>query len=504
VVLIKMTVKEDLGLIENFQKEMNLIGRAGGLLDWDEQVLMPPKGIGARSEGSALLSSIAHEKMTSNDFFSAVLRLRKSRLKGKDEIMVKKLHKDIMKSRKLPKEFVGEMSRATTLGSSAWREARRRSKFGVFKPHLERIIKLKRKEAEYVGYDGHPYNALLDDYEEGMTAEKLKRVFGSLKEDVVSLLRNIEDSEVYRKKRRKMMKGIFPREKQMMFVHDVAGRMGMEKDKSRIDFSEHPFTIKIGVDDVRVTTNIRKDPMFSFGSTIHEAGHALYELGMPEQDAYNVLGDSPSMGLHESQSRFWENMIGKNKPFWRYYFPRYKREFGLRGSFDDWFREVNFVSPGKIRIESDEVHYCLHVILRFEAELGLLEGSLKVKDLPKFWSGKMKEFFGVSALPKNDVEGCMQDVHWSGGSVGYFPTYAIGTMYAAQLYGRLIKEKKGIEGQIARGKFDNVRKWLNDKVHMHGSKYLAEDVIKKVCGEGLNPDVYVSYLRRKYEQIYRF
>lgn len=497
-----MDVKKDLDLVNLCQKEVILLSQVNALLDWDEQVNLPHKGIMARSEQSALLSGLAHEKMVSDELFNAVKRLKKSSLDDRNKIMIDKLYKQIWKSRKLPKEFVVELAKATTLGSQSWRKARKKKDFSVFAPYLEKIIKLKRQEAKYIGLKGHLYNSLLDDYEEGMTAEKLKPVFEKLKKELVELLSKIESSEEYKKQKRVFTKKKFSKEGQMEFVRDVALRMGLEEDFSRIDLSEHPFTTKTGLYDIRFTTNFREDPLFSFGSTIHEAGHALYEAGMPEKDIYNILGDSPSLGLHESQSRFWENMIGKSEAFWRFYFPQFNKKFNLGAQFGDWYKEANIVFPGKIRIESDEVHYCLHVIMRFEIELGLIDGSVKVKDLPKIWNGRMKEIFGFT--PRNDVEGVLQDVHWSGGNLGYFPTYALGTMYAAQIYGALKKKYPGIEKDIARGDYKKIREFLREKVHKHGSRYFTEEVIKKVCGEGLNPDVYINYLNKKYGEIYGF
>ena len=280
---------------------------------------------------------------------------------------------------------------------------------------------------------------------------------------------------------------------------DVTKKMGLEETNFRIDLSEHPFTTKIGFNDVRITTNIRDKPLFAFESTIHEAGHALYELGCPEKHKFDVLGEAPSLGIHESQSRFWENMIGKSKPFWKYYFKLFDKKFKL-GNFEEWYFELNQINPSPIRIESDELHYCLHVILRFELELSLIDGSIEVKDLPKLWNKKMKEYIGI--MPKNDVEGVLQDVHWSGGNIGYFPTYAIGTIYASQLYKRLKSKNKNLEKDISKGDFTKITKWLKVNIHQHGRKFLAEEIIKKATGEGLNIETYLDYLTKKYTSLY--
>ena len=497
--MIIMSVKKDLALAKESQKEIILYSRILALLNWDQQVYMPKNASMERSEQSAYLSSILHKKITSNELFKAVKNLKNSKLKGDDKIMIDKLYKDLLKSRKLPVEFVKELSRATSLGFDAWQKAKQKKDFRIFEPYLEKIVELKRKEAKYIGLKGHPYNSLLDDYEEGMTADELKYNFDKLKRGLLDLLRKIKSSRKYKKQKISLIKKSFPSEFQVSLAKDITKKMGFEGDIFRIDFSEHPFTIKLGFNDIRITTNIRQNPLFSFQSTMHEAGHALYEAGMPEKHKYDILGEPPSMGIHESQSRFWENMIGKNKPFWKYYFKFFDRKFHL-GNFDKWYFEINHVHKSKIRIESDEVHYCLHLILRFELELGLIEGRIEVKDLPKIWNQKMKEYLDV--IPENDSEGVLQDVHWSGGNFGYFPTYALGTIYASQIYNALKLKNKNLESDIAKGDFSYIINWLKENIHCYGRKFLAEEIIKKATGEGLNVNVYLDYLDKKYSKIY--
>jgi carboxypeptidase Taq len=494
-------VKKDMEIVKKYQKEMFLLGRANALLNWDQEVYMPEGGIKGRAEQSAFLSKLGHDRATSNVLFTSLKKLMKSRTIGKDKVMVDKLYKGLCKSRKIPHSLVEDLSRTTMIAGPAWRKARKKNDYSVFAPYLQKIIDLKIKEAKFLGFKGHLYNGLLDDYEEGMTVEELKPIFEKLKKGLIELLRKIKKSKKYGKKL-KLLGRKYDAEGQKFFVEDVVVRMGLDMKKSRIDLSEHPFTTRFGVGDVRITMAYRDDPMFAFLSTVHEAGHALYESNLPVKHEYDILGDAPSIGLHESQSRMWENNVGKGKAFWKYYFPLFKKKFKLSGNFEDWYKEVNSVFSGYIRIESDEVHYCLHVILRFEIELGLLDGSIKVKDLRDVWNSKFKEMFGIK--PRNDVEGVLQDVHWSFGSVGYFPTYAIGTMYASQLYNQMKKELKGIDKEIGKGNFSRVQKWLKEKVHKHGSLYLADEIVKKVCGEGLNPEIYLKYLNNKYGEIYRF
>ena len=499
----EVNMNKDLELVKDFQKRIILLGRSGALLGWDEETNMPKLGINSRAECVALISKEVHKLVTDDRFFGAVKRLKNSgkNLTDDDKIMIDICYRHLTKSRKIPESYVEDLSRTTTIATAKWRESREKSDFSIFRPYLEKIIELKRKEARLLGYKGHIYNALLDGFEEGMTVEKLKPSFDKLKNDLIYLLKKIESSQVYKKQKLVLLKKEFPKEIQMDLVKDVTRRMGLKDDCSRIDFSEHPFTTKIGYNDIRITTNIREDPMFSFGSSIHEAGHALYELGMPENRQYDFLGSEPSTGLHESQSRFWENMVGLNKEFWEFYYSIFNKKLKFGGNSKELYKEANLVMPGLIRVEADEVHYCLHVILRFELEIGLIDGSIKVKDLPKIWNEKMKNYFGV--VPKTDKEGVLQDVHWSNGYIGYFPTYAIGTVYAAQLF-KAMEKDINVKKLIRRGDYTKITNWLKDKIHKQGSRYFADILVKKITGKGLDIDAFINYLNSKYSEIYEF
>ncbi len=491
---------KDLKLVYDYQKEITILFGIYSLLGWDQLTYMPANGVYARAEQSSLMSSSMHKKSTSDELYNTLKKLQKEKLSQKDTLLVKKLYKEVCRARKLPEKFVIELSKTTALAYQAWDKARAEKKFEIFRPHLEKIVKLKQRECKYINEKGHPYNSLLDTFEEGMTVEKLNPVFLNLKNDIVDLLHRIQESKVYRKQKKVLLSNKFPIEKQRYFCEDIIRRIGLNNEFSRLDLSTHPFTETIGLNDVRITTNFRENPLFSFESSIHEAGHALYELQLPEEDHYTILGEAPSLGIHESQSRFWENMIGKSKPFWYFYFPKFKKEFNLNGKFDQFYKEINFVEPSLVRVESDEVTYPLHIILRYEIEIGLIDGSIKVKNLPKIWNTKMRELLGV--VPKNDKDGCLQDVHWSNGAIGYFPTYALGTIYAVQLYNNLKEEKPKIEDKISKGDYSEIKLWLKEKVHSIGNKMQAEEIIRKVCKEGLNEKNYINYLNKKYSEIY--
>ena len=500
-------MKESLDFIYKEQKELSTFSGIGALLGWDQMTYMPTKGVAERSDQISLISRLAHEKFTSEKLYTHVKKLTEKsnleKLNEKDTAVVVRLEKDIEKARKVPSEFVEKMSKTTTLAYPAWEEAREKSQFSLFAPHLEKIVELEKEYCEFIDLPGPSYNSLLDDYEEGITVEKLRREFDYLKPQLIHLLERITSSDIYKKQKEIDRK--FEVEKQKEICHLIIKQMNLPKERSRLDVSTHPFTTSMGNNDVRITTNFdHKSPLFSFFSTVHEGGHALYELGLPRSEFKDtVISDAPSLGLHESQSRFWENMIARNKHFWRYFYPIFEKispEQLKDVNVDSWYRYVNQVAPSCIRIEADELTYCLHVILRFELELALIDGKINISDLPSVWNEKMTEMLGIT--PKNDREGVLQDMHWSGGSFGYFPTYAIGTIYASQLFKKLSEENPNICNEIEQGNFANILVWLREHVHKHGRLMTAEELIKNTCGEGLNSKVFVGYLKDKYYPLY--
>ncbi len=495
-------MNKDLEKINKIQKELTLLSQTIGLLEWDQQTYMPSQGHEARAEKMAFLSKILHEKKTSQEFYQLVEKLFNDlkSLDSKEKIMITKLHKDLTKSKKLPTEFVEELTKTTSKAFNAWQKAKADNDFKSFQPHLEKIIKLKRKESRYYAMPGHPYDGLLDDYEEGMTVEILDQKFSELKEKLVKLTKEIDSSQKHKQTKIELLKKDFPKEKQIELSNDVVKTMGLLKEFSRTDFAEHPFSIKVGQNDLRITINVRDDPLFAFGAAMHEAGHSLYEAGLPEKDQFSILGEATSYAIHESQSRFWENMIGLNKPFWDYYFPKFDKAFNLENKKEQWFKELNYVKPNLIRIESDELHYCLHVILRYELEKSLIEGSIEVKDLPKLWNEKMQELFGIS--PETDSQGVLQDVHWSSGYFGYFPTYALGTIYASQLYQAMLKDLPNIEEDISKGNLSTSLNWLTENVHKYGRSLTAEEIMIKTTGKPLDIETYIDYLSKKYKELY--
>jgi len=496
-------MKESLDFIYKEQKELSTFSRIAALLGWDQMTYMPKMGILERSEQSALISKLAHEKVISDEFWNhiQILSNNKGNLSEKDKAVIVRLEKDVEKSRKIPSDFVERMSKTTTLAYQAWEEARGKNNFKVFSPHLEKIVELEKEYCGYINLPGLQYNTLLDDYEEGMTVDILKKEFSYLKTNLVEMLEKIKSSHIYKTQEKIDIK--INQENQKNLCQIVFEKMLLTNDKARIDISTHPFTTSMGNDDVRITTNYgRENPLFSFFSTVHEAGHALYELEMPRNEFKDtVISDSPSLGLHESQSRFWENMVARSISFWKHFYPIFQEVSGFRElDLDKWYKLVNQVKPSLIRVEADEVTYCLHVILRFELEIDLMDDKIQVSELPEIWNEKMDEMLGV--VPQKDVEGVLQDMHWSGGSIGYFPTYAIGTIYSSQIYKKISEINTNMQSEIEQGKFENVLNWLRENIHKYGRIMSADEIIKKACGEGLNSKVFVNYLKDKYYNLY--
>ena len=502
-------MNKSLEYIYKQQKEFFTYSQISALLGWDQMTYMPPSGIEERSEQSALISKILHKKITSEKLWNNLNRLLNDKnfedFSEKDKSVIKRLEKDVIKSRKIPNEYVHRFSKVTSIAYNVWQEARSKNKFSIFMPHLEKIIEMKKEYCNFINLPGSDYNSILDDYEEGMTVDVLKKQFGFLKNNLIDLLNNILSSDRYCVKFN--FDNNFSKLKQKELCKYVLNRMNLLSENSRMDISTHPFTTSLGYNDVRITTNFERiDPLFSFFSTIHEGGHALYELSMPKGEFKNtVISGSPSLGLHESQSRFWENMIGRNKHFWNYFYPIFIRYFKKNFSnidFKSWYEYVNQIKPSLIRVEADELTYCLHIILRFEIEMDAICDKIKVSEIPEIWNEKMQNMLGV--CPNNDREGVLQDMHWSVGSFGYFPTYAIGTIYSAQLFKQLTEDIPSILMEIEKGDFQNILSWLNSNIYRYGSLFNADEIIKKTCGEGLNSQVFINYLSNKYKEIYNF
>jgi len=502
-----MTRKENISELREKLQEIYHLGSALQVLHWDMEVFMPLKGAESRAKTIANLSGILHEKFVSKEFASllksAKTKLEAGKLGGVESAIVRELWREFERQKKLPMSFVKEMAQVCSEGHNVWIKAREKSDFKLFLPQLKKIVALKRKEAELVGYKKSPYDALLDTYEPYATSEEISMTFEELKNFLVPFLKKIKDSK--NRISSTILKGSFPVEQQKKFDEEVAKKIGFDFEAGRLDTSVHPFSTGFHPNDVRITTRYRKHDLFdSFFGVIHETGHGLYEQGLEAKHFGTPLGESISHGIHESQSRMWENTVARSKSFWKYFFPKLQKQFPDpfgKVKFDDFYRAINFVEPSLIRVEADEVTYSLHIILRFEIEKELIEGSIEVEDLPKIWNAKIEEYLGIKV--PNDASGVLQDVHWSGGGIGYFPSYTLGNLYAAQFYNTAKKDILNLEEEIAAGEFSHLREWLRQKIHIHGKMFSADSLVREVTGEPLTSQFFIDYLKEKYGEIYK-
>ncbi len=418
-----------------------------------------------------------------------------------ERALVKGHYQYYTKTVKLPKELLLEMSQHQVASQQVWVEAREKSDFSLFEPYLTKTVDLLRKKAEILGYTDHIYDALLDDYEEGLTSKEVTRVFQEMKEYLVDLYRRLEkvdqgsNSVLYKE---------YDKAKQDIFGREVAKDMGFDFSRGVMKESVHPFTNGVGACDTRFTTRYTEpsvsSPLFS---TIHETGHALYEQGYAKELEGTTLAGGHSLSIHESQSRFWENIICRSQEFWNCYYPRFQELFPeqTKGvSVKDFYRAINRVESSMIRVDADEVTYGLHIILRFELEMALIAGELEVKDLPNAWNSKMEELLGV--IPANDAEGVLQDVHWPWGMIGYFPAYALGNLYSAQFYEKMVLDIPELPQYIEQGNLAPITDWLRTNIHQYGSVYTAGECIERVTGKPLSVEPYKRYLEKKYGELF--
>lgn len=482
------------------------LSAAASVLGWDQQTYMPPKGAPARSLQLATLGRLAHEQFISDAIGEALERAGEEIASldpdSTEARLVRRVRQEYDKQRRVPPAWVGEFARVTSLAHQVWEKARAEKDFSQFRPSLEEIVPLRRQYAEFFAPYEHVYDPLLDDFERGMKTAEVARIFGELRPQQVELVRTIaergrpvDDSILHRP---------FDVVKQREFGLEVVQQLGYDLERGRCDRSAHPFTTGFSIDDVRITT--RYDPNFlsdSVFSTIHEAGHAMYDQGLDRAFERTPLASGASYAIHESQSRMWENLVGRSRPFWQHFYPRLQRYFpSSLGDVDleAFYRAVNKVQPSFIRVDADEATYNLHIMLRFELELALMEGSLAVADLPEAWNARMRDYLGLT--PPDDAKGVLQDVHWSSGLMGYFPTYALGNLVAAQLWETICQEIPDLDAQIARGQFGALLAWLRENVHRHGAKFDPAELVQRVTGKPLSPEPFLRYLRRKFGEIY--
>ena len=505
-----MKQTEALGLLRENDREVCLLAHTAAVLGWDQETYMPSRAIGERAQQLSLLQALIHRRVVEekNGEAFAVLGSGDEEPRGDvslppaDRAFLRQAYRRYELATKLPERLVVEVAQETSKGQAVWQEARRNDDFSAFEPTLSKIVSLVREKAELWGYDDHPYDPLLDEFEPGMKTSEVQRNFDGLETSLRSLLDRIrgatqvEDAFLHRD---------FAVGTQEQFSREILAALGFDSSRGRLDVSTHPFTTTLGFDDVRITTRYNPDLFQTaiFG-TIHEAGHALYEMGFEESLRGSLLAEGTSLGIHESQSRFWENVVGRSRSFWRRYFPRLKELFPQALDSvdqDAFFRGVNKVAPSLIRVEADEVTYGLHIILRFRLEIELITRRLEVSDLPEAWKQLSQELLGIA--PERDADGVLQDIHWSMGAFGYFPTYALGNLYAAQFTEALQGDLPSFEGLIEAGNFQPILQWLRSNIHRHGGAKVPSELLRDIVGAALGPGAFTDYLQAKYRDVYR-
>jgi len=478
------------------------------LLEWDQETYMPPGAIEARAIQHKVLAGVIHKEKTGRPFKEALCSLIDLET---GSIIASGLHEqqrralywwrhDYLRDKALPIRFVEELSQLSSQAINIWRIARKKSDFTLFAPILERIVDYCRRKADLIGYKDHPYDALVDEFEPEMTTKELMLLFDEMGSAIQSLVKAIratapvDDSFLHNS---------FLEKKLLSFSHLLLETIGYDFSKGRLDLSTHPFSTSMHPTDSRVTTRIGKHGLMNcLSATLHEGGHSLYEMGLPLEGWGTPLGSSVSLGIHESQSRWWETYIGLSRPFWEYFFPLlqdYFPEFN-NISLEAFYRAINKVEPSFIRVEADEVTYPLHILLRFTIERQLIEGSIKVSEVPDMWNSLMQELLGIT--PVNDAQGCLQDIHWSMGAFGYFPTYALGNMYAGQLFKAFTNHHLNWAERLAKGECNFIRDWLHQHIFRYGRQFASHSLIELATKQPCSAGFYIAYLHKKYSAIY--
>ena len=502
-------MNESLTRLYELDNEILVLSHISAILAWDQETYMPPKAVGERGDQLAAMEGIAHNKLTGRemgDLFDKLgaddeSYLKNDSLTQKDKALIKKLYKRYLREVKLPESLVKEFAKTAAEAQAAWVKARSDSDFPRFAPYLQKLLDLSMEKGGLYGCPDNPYAPLVDEYEPYATVEEIDSIFDTLENGLVPLIKEISEAEQVDDS---FLLKNYDVDAQEKFGRFVLSKLNFEQERGRMDVSAHPFTTTLGRDDVRITTHYKLDFFKSsiFG-TIHECGHALYELGFGGELYGSSLADCASLGIHESQSRTWENIIGRSRSFWKYFYPALQSHFpGVLDGIDleKFYKGVNKVEPSLIRIEADEATYSLHVILRFRLEKALFAGEIKVNDLPAAWNDLMYKLLGVR--PANDAEGVLQDVHWSFGGFGYFPTYAIGNMYGAQFYSKMEKDIPALDSEISEGNMAPALGWMRENIHKAGSLYSAGELCEKITGAKLDPKYFLNYLRGKFTDIY--
>jgi carboxypeptidase Taq len=479
-------------------REVALLRSAESALGWDQETYMPGKGLNHRARQLAWLSGRAHEVLTGKKFRKALDAAEKEsrRLGAREKASLREWRHELQRATRIPTKLVAEEAGVSSHAKAVWAEARKRSDFTDFAPHLEKLLGIARKKADLWGYEDEPYDALIAAYERGARTREIAKVFDALKPDLAAIARGAVERG--KSTRPGILRGKYPVEKQQALNREIAESIGFDFEAGRIDTTAHPFCTTLGAGDVRLTTRYDEtDFTSSLFGVMHETGHGLYEQGLSQDDFGLPSGSAVSLGIHESQSRLWENHVGRSREFWTRWLPRAAEIFPhlRKVSLDDFLRAINHAEYSFIRVEADESTYDLHIVLRFGLERRMLNGDLRVRDVPAAWNDEFRTLFGMT--PPDDARGCLQDIHWSMGGLGYFPTYTLGNLNAAQLMAAARKKKKIADG-LARGEYAPLLSWLRESIHAHGAVYLPQDLMQLATGSGTQPKWHLEHLRHRF------
>lgn len=478
------------------------VRNANAVLQWDQETNLPPKGAAFRGQQISTLSEISHQ-LFSDEELGKILEDLMSRedLSKPQKRNVELSYEDYVKNKKYTSQFVRALSEQTNKTFHSWIEARRKNSFTIYEKDLAALVALKKEEASILGYEHHPYNALLNEFEKGCTIELLDRTFTHLLPTLQDLVLKISEKPPIDDS---FLLQHFPRQQQWEWGMELIRKLNFDFEAGRQDISEHPFSTSFNRNDVRITTRVDENDFGNMTwSCIHEAGHALYEQGLPEDQYGLPLGEACSYSIHESQSRLWENNVGRSRNFWEHYYPELQKFFPSqleKVNLDQFYKGINKVQPSFIRTEADEITYHFHVYIRYELEKSLLDNSIRTEDIPSFWNEQYKKLLGITV--PDDKKGCLQDVHWSHGSFGYFPTYSLGSFYAAQFHTAARLQLKTVDHEIKTGNTGTLLKWLREKVHRHGRYYTSEELCREISGSTLEVSYFLNYLLDKYVSIY--
>jgi len=479
--------------------EQHSLDELTSLLAWDQRTIMPPAGGRHRADHMALLQRLSHELFTDPEVGRLLDDLSPLQASldpdSDDAALLRVARRDYEKAVRVPAELRAEMTRAASEAAPVWVKAKATSDFELFLPLLERNVELRRRYIACFEPQDEPYDILLDDFEPEMKAAEVTRIFDEVKTELVPLIAEQADREIDDA----FLTGHFPLDKQVALDWEVVDMFGHRPGAWRIDSTEHPFASGAGIDDIRITTHYHEDSLKSLFSTMHEYGHGLYQHQLPDRIAHLPVGTAASLGMHESQSRLWENLVGRSLPFWSFFYPRLREVFPeqLRGvELERFYAAINRVQPSLIRIEADEVTYGMHVILRFELEQDIVNGRVELRDLPTRWAEKMHDYLGIEV--PDDANGVLQDMHWSIGLIGYFSTYLLGTVMSVQIWEKAVRDIGDLEQQIERGEFAALREWLGEHVHAHARKFAPQETLRRATGATIDAKPYLSYLQKKY------